>query len=162
MIDFVPAKIEDSKLILSFIHKLAKVENFPYEISVQESDLDKNLFSEDALARAIIIYYNESPVGFIVYYFSFSTTTGKKGLHLDDLYVEPEYQDLGLGKKALKYLAGVAIDNDCARFEWWSLKTNDKAINFYKKLGAKELQEITVFRLTQEDCRNMILPSCLL
>ncbi|WP_335921744.1 GNAT family N-acetyltransferase [Shewanella chilikensis] len=162
MIDFVPAEIEDSKLILSFIHKLAKFENFPYEISVQESDLEKNLFSEDALARAIIIYYNESPVGFIVYYFSFSTTTGKKGLHLDDLYVEPEYQGLGLGKKALKYLAGVAIDNECARFEWWSLKTNEKAINFYKKLGAKELQEITVFRLTQEDCQNMILLSRLL
>ncbi|WP_462153883.1 GNAT family N-acetyltransferase [Pseudoalteromonas piscicida] len=156
MIDFVPAKIKDSKLILGFINKLAKYEDFPYEITVQESDLEKSLFSEDALARAIIIYYNESAVGFMVYYFSFSTTTGKKGLHLDDLYVEPEYQGLGLGRKALKYLACVALDNECARFEWWSLKTNEKAINFYKKLGAKELHEIAIFRLTQEECQSMV------
>ncbi|MFC3023166.1 GNAT family N-acetyltransferase [Vibrio zhugei] len=75
--------------------------------------------------------------------------------HLDDLYVEPECQGKGIGKKTLIYLAQIAKEKDCARFEWWALKTNDSAIKFYLNIGAQKLDEISVFRLNQSQIENL-------
>ena len=120
------------------------------------SDIESNLLGKDATAKAEILYLNERPCGFAVYYFTFSTTTGKRGLHLDDLYIEPEHQGKGIGKKALIHLAQIAKGNDCARFEWWALKTNDSAIRFYLNIGAERLDEISVFRLDQVQIEDLV------
>ncbi|GAB2197039.1 GNAT family N-acetyltransferase [Sessilibacter sp. MAH4] len=156
MLKFVPAQDSDSKLILKYINDLAICEKFPFPISVTLSDIETNLLGNDAIAKAIIFYLDEKPCGFAVYYFTFSTTTGKRGLHLDDLYVEPECQGRGVGKKALVYLAQIARENDCARFEWWALKTNDSAIQFYLNVGAQELDVISVFRLNQPQIEKLL------
>lgn len=155
MLKFVPAKDTDSKLILKYIRDLAVAEKFPFQVSVTLSDIETNLLGKDATAKTVILYLNEKPCGFAVYYYTFSTTTGKLGLHLDDLYVEPEYQGKGIGKKTLIHLAQIAKEKDCARFEWWALKTNDSAIKFYLKIGAQKLDEISVFRLNQSQIENL-------
>lgn len=149
------AKKENSGLILHFIKELAITEKFPFEVSVTKEQIESNLFGVSPAAEAVIIYVGNKPCGFAVFYYSFSTTTGKRGLHLDDLYVEPDYQGQGLGKKVLIYLSKLAIQKDCARFEWWALNTNDSAIKFYMNIGAKKLDEITVFRLNAKGISNL-------
>lgn len=155
MLRFVPAQDSDSKLILEYIKELAIAEKFPFQVSVTLLDIQKNLLGKNATAKAVILYLNEKPCGFAVYYYTFSTTTGKRGLHLDDLYVEREHQGKGIGKKTLIYLAKKAKKNDCARFEWWALNTNDSAIKFYLNIGAKKLEEISVYRLNQSQIENL-------
>jgi ribosomal protein S18 acetylase RimI-like enzyme len=137
----------DAAAVLHYIQALALAESFPFSVSVTVEDLEKNLFSPHSNAHALLIYQDDKCCGFAVYYYSFSTTTGKRGLHLDDLYIDPDNQGQGLGKKVLAYLAQLAVSDGCARFEWWVLKTNDSAIKFYKKLGAKSLEELIIFRM---------------
>ena len=146
MFEILVATKEDAELILHFIKKLAIAEEFPFEVSVTKEDLENNLFTSSN-AEAVILYVDKEPCGFAVFYYTFSTTTGKRGLHLDDLYIEPDHQGKGLGKKVMDYLSQLAISKKCARFEWWALKTNDSAIKFYNNIGAKSLDELTVFRL---------------
>ncbi|BFM48741.1 GNAT family N-acetyltransferase [Marinomonas sp. THO17] len=149
MLSFKIARHENAKLILKYIHDLAVAEGFPFEITVTESDIETNLLGQNSHATALILQYDDQPCGFAVFYYTFSTTTGKPGLHLDDLYVEPEFQGKGIGKKTLVHLAKLAQQQDCARFEWWALKTNDSAIKFYLSMGAQPLEELSVFRLDQ-------------
>ncbi|GAB1071123.1 MAG: GNAT family N-acetyltransferase [Shewanella algae] len=155
MLTFTQAKSTDSELVLKYIQDLAVAENFPFEVTVTLSDIEENLIGNDATATAVILHFNERPCGFLVYYYTFSTTTGKRGLHLDDLYVEPEFQGKGIGKKTLIYLAKIAKEKGCARFEWWALKTNDSAIKFYLNIGAKKLNEILVFRLNHSQIASL-------
>ena len=147
MFEIRSATKDNSELILRYINELAIAEEFPFDISVCKEDLEENLFNSNSSSEAVICYYNNNPCGFAVYYYTFSTTTGKKGIHLDDLYIEPKYQGKGFGKRVMSYLAMLAINNNCARFEWWALKTNDSALKFYKKLGAECLSELSIFRL---------------
>ncbi|MDB4838183.1 GNAT family N-acetyltransferase [Marinomonas sp.] len=146
---------QDSALILYFIQQLAVAEKFPFEVSVTIEDIENNLFGASPDAEAVILYVGKQACGFAVFYYTFSTTTGQRGLHLDDLYIHPDYKGQGLGKKVLVYLSQLALQNKCARFEWWALKTNDSAIKFYTKLGARSLEEITVFRLDSDEISNL-------
>ncbi|NQZ80896.1 MAG: GNAT family N-acetyltransferase [Colwellia sp.] len=155
MFKILPAKKENSALILQFIKELAVVEEFPFEVSVTRKDLENNLFSDTPEAQAIICYQDNRPCGFAVFYFTFSTTTGKRGLHLDDLYIQPEYQGQGQGKKVLIHLAKLARKKSCARFEWWALRTNVAALKFYQKIGAKSLNELLIFRLNSAEIINL-------
>jgi ribosomal protein S18 acetylase RimI-like enzyme len=155
MLEILPAKIDDSELLLKFIIELAVFENFPYEISVTKNDIEHNLFNSNPDAKAIICYVNKIACGFAVFYYTFSTTTGKRGLHLDDLYIQSAFQGQGIGKKVLSYLSKLAIKQKCARFEWWALKTNDPAIKFYQNIGAKKLDEICVFRMEKTEISSL-------
>ena len=128
MLNILFAKESDSELILRYIREWAIAEKFPFEVSVTKEQIEANLFSSNPAAEAVILYQGDTPCGFAVFYHTFSTTTGKRGLHLDDLYIQPEYQNQGIGTKVFGYLAQLAIQRDCARFEWWALKTNDAAI----------------------------------
>ena len=150
MLEIRSALKQNCALILDYIKALAIAEDFPFSVTVSIEDLEKNLFSDSPTAHALIFYRHDQPCGFAVYYYSFSTTTGKRGLHLDDLYIEPEYQGLGIGRTALVYLAQIAVAQDCARFEWWALKSNDSAIKFYQKIGAQNLEQLSIFRLETE------------
>lgn len=155
MLEMQDATKQDAALILHFIKELAIAEAFPFDISVTKESLEQHLFGDNRAAEAIILYMNKKACGFAVFYYSFSTTTGKRGLHLDDLYILPDYQGQGFGKQVLVYLAKLAIEKDCARFEWWALNTNVSAIKFYQNLGAKNLEEISVFRLDEKGIANL-------
>ncbi|MGR2770429.1 GNAT family N-acetyltransferase [Photobacterium ganghwense] len=141
------AAIEDADLLVYFIKRLAEYEAFPFDVTVTADDLRVNLLSPSSTAEAVLLYAGEKPCGFAVYYYTFSTTTGKRGLHLDDLFIEPEYQGRGWGKQVLVYLSKLAVENQCARFEWWALKTNVSAIKFYERIGAQQLDELAIFRM---------------
>lgn len=138
----------DISLILSFIRELAEYEKLLHEVVTDESTLKESLFGKRNVAEVIIGEWNEKPVSFAIYFHNFSTFLGKPGLYLEDLYVTPEFRGKGIGKVMLSYLAQIAIDRNCGRFEWWVLDWNTPALNFYRSIGAVSMDEWTVQRVT--------------
>ncbi|MDP5031255.1 MAG: GNAT family N-acetyltransferase [Paraglaciecola sp.] len=140
--------IEDSELILQFIRELAEYEKLLHEVVTDVATLQKNLFGEIQHAKAVIGEYKGQPVAFALYFYNFSTFTGKPGIYLEDLYVKPTARGHGFGKMLLAYLAKLAKEKDCARLEWWVLDWNTPAIDFYRSLGAQPMDEWTVNRVS--------------
>ena len=144
-----PARIEDVPIILELIRDLATYERAPNEVTATEEQLVEVLFGEKPVAEVLLAFEGKSPVGFAVFFYNFSTWLGRPGLYLEDLFVKPEKRGKGYGRALLVDLAKIARDRGCGRMEWAVLNWNDPAIQFYRKLGAKPMEEWTVFRLTR-------------
>lgn len=148
-----PATSADLPLIAQFIHDLAEYERLAHEVRFDEAVLGDRLFGARPYAEVLIGEIDGSPQGFALFFHNFSTFEGKPGVYLEDLFVRPEARGSGLGKALLAALAQIAIERDCARLEWWVLDWNDPAIQFYKKLGAKPMDEWTTFRVDGDTLR---------
>lgn len=144
------ACIEDAPSILQFIIDLAIYEKAQHEVKTSLVELEESLFSKHSTAHAIICLVDEKPIGFAVYFYSFSTWLGKNGLYLEDLYVSPDHRNLGVGKAILKHLANLALEKKCERFEWSVLDWNQPAIDFYHSVGAVAQDEWIKYRLSGE------------
>jgi GNAT superfamily N-acetyltransferase len=142
-----PATASDAPLILRFITELAVYEKAEHEVVAGAHDIEKSLFCEDAPAKALICEMNGEPIGYCVYFFSYSTWLGKPGIYLEDLYVSPASRGSGAGKQMLRHLAQIACDTGCGRFEWSVLDWNEPAIGFYKSIGANPQSEWVRYRL---------------
>ena len=149
------ATIEDSEIIYNFICQLAEYEKLTDDVTTTPDSLGETLFSPNSNVETLIGYIDEKPVAFALYFYNFSTFKGKRGLYLEDIFVIPEMRGNGVGKELLKRLAQIAKENNCARFEWSVLDWNEPAINFYKSLGAKPMDEWTVYRLTEKEIENL-------
>ena len=106
--------------------------------------LHEHLFGPHPAAEALIARIDNVPVGFALYFQTFSTFLGRPGIHLEDVFVSPEFRGRGVGKALLKKVARVAADRNCGRLEWSVLDWNESAIRFYESLGAKPMSEWTV------------------
>lgn len=146
---------EDTPLILQFIKELAEYEQLLHEVVATEEILNDSLFGPHAHAEVLIGSLNQKPVSFALFFHNFSTFLGKPGLYLEDLYVQPQARSKGVGKQMLSYLAQLAIDRNCGRLEWWVLDWNKPAIAFYKSIGAKAMDEWTVYRVTGEALEDL-------
>lgn len=144
----------DESAILSFIRELAEYEKLLDEVVATEADLKNALFINDSVAYALIAEMDRTPIAFALYFYNFSTFAGRKGIYLEDVYVKPEFRGQGIGTALLRKLAQMGVDEGCARFEWSALDWNQPAIDIYKGVGAKSLEEWTVFRLDGEALRN--------
>ncbi len=145
-----PACVADVPIILQLIRDLATYERAPNEVTATEKQLADVLFGEKPVAEVLLAFENETPAGFAVFFHNFSTWLGRPGLYLEDLFVKPEKRGKGYGHALLVDLAKIAHDRGCGRMEWAVLNWNDPAIQFYRKLGAKPMEEWTVFRLTHD------------
>lgn len=144
------ATADDVPIILELIRALATYERAPNEVTATEGGLAEVLFGEKPAAEVLLAFENETAVGFAVFFHNFSTWLGLPGLYLEDLFVRPEDRGKGYGRALLIHLAKIARNRGCGRMEWAVLDWNEPAIEFYKKLGAKPLDEWTVFRLTRD------------
>lgn len=140
------AKREESPIILEFIKGLAKYERMRKYVKASVEDIEKNIFDQNR-AEVIFLRRGDTPIGFAVYFYKFSTFLARPTLHLEDFFVIDEERGRGYGKKVLQYLAKTAIENDCLRFEWDCLEWNKPSIRFYENLGAKPLRGWIPFRM---------------
>jgi len=145
-----PATAADVPIILELIRALATYERAPNDVTATEDGLSKVLFGEKPAAEVLLAFENETAVGFAVFFHNFSTWLGRPGLYLEDLFVRPEDRGKGYGRALLIHLAKIARNRGCGRMEWAVLDWNEPAIQFYRKLGAKSMDEWTVFRLTRD------------
>ena len=145
----VKATEDDIPLILRFIRQLAEYERLSSEVVVTEDLLRESLFGKP-VAEVVLGHYQDRPVAFAVFFQNFSTFRGKPGLYLEDLFVIPEMRGKGFGRAMLVYLAKLARERKCGRFEWAVLDWNESAVRFYRNLGAVAMSDWTVFRLTGE------------
>lgn len=146
---------EDVPLILQFIRNLAEYEKLAHEVVATEETLRASLFGQPRFAEVLIGEENREPVAFALFFHNFSTFVGRPGLYLEDLFVKPEKRGHGYGKAMLARLAAIAVERKCGRFEWAVLHWNEPAINFYKSLGARAVDEWTIFRMTGEELKKL-------
>lgn len=146
-----PASTTDVPLLFSFIKELAEYEKLSHDVIATEEGLRKTLFGDHPYAEVVIGYLDHQPVSFALYFHNYSTFLGQPGIYLEDLYVKPEARGLRIGQKMLAYLAQLAKERKCGRLEWSVLNWNESAISFYEKLGAKAMDEWTVYRVTGQE-----------
>ncbi|KAI9253024.1 acyl-CoA N-acyltransferase [Sporodiniella umbellata] len=145
--------IEDVPTIFQLIKQLAEYEKLRHEVTATEDILRESLFGERPYAEAVIAYARKTkdhdlePAGFSVFFYNFSTFTGKPGIYLENLFVRPEFRRVGIGKKLLIYLANLAQQQGNPRIEWVCLDWNDPSLEFYKSLGASSLKEWIIHRV---------------
>ena len=144
------ATADDVPVILELIQALATYERAPNEVTATEKGLTEVLFGAKPAAEVLLAFENKTAVGFAVFFHNFSTWLGLPGLYLEDLFVRPEHRAKGYGRALLIHLAKVARERGCGRMEWAVLDWNEPAIQFYRKLAAKPMDEWTVFRLTRD------------
>ena len=150
-ITFRFATEEDCGLILSFIKALAEYEKMSDEVVATEELLKEWIF-EKSKAEVMFICEDGTEVGFALFFHNFSTFLGRAGIYLEDLFVLPEKRGNGYGKMILKELA--KINRGCGRLEWCCLDWNKPSIDFYLSLGAKPLDDWTIYRMTGETLEN--------
>lgn len=144
------AIVDDLDLIIGFIRALAEYERLADAVVLDRVTLGCHLFGDKPVAEVLIGEVDGAAQGFALFFHNFSTFEGKPGIYLEDLFVEPEARGAGLGKALLARLAQLAMERGCARLEWSVLDWNEPSIAFYKALGAKAMDEWTVFRVDGE------------
>ncbi|KLD71534.1 GNAT family N-acetyltransferase [Xanthomonas pisi] len=145
-----PATPDDVPLLHELITALAIYEREPDAVKATPEDLHASLFGDGATAHALICEQDGQALGFAVYFFNYSTWLGRNGLYLEDLFVRPEARGKGAGLRLLRYLAQLAVQRGCGRFEWSVLDWNQPAIDFYQAVGARPMDGWTVYRLDGE------------
>ena len=150
-----PARPGDVDLIVSLVRELAEFERLLDKVVITPQDVLRDLFGPRPYAEAVIASVGGEPAGFALWFHNYSTFAGRPGLYLEDLYVRPAFRGQGHGEAMLQYLAALALQRDCARFEWSVLDWNEKAIGFYQRLGAEPMNDWTVYRVTGEALRRL-------
>jgi GNAT superfamily N-acetyltransferase len=149
-----PAERRDSALLLRLVRELAEYERLLHEVVADEAALERSLFDRHA-AEALVAELDGDPVGFAVYFHSFSTFLGVPGLYVEDVYVRPEHRGRGVGRRLFEALAHLAVERGCGRLEWSVLDWNEQARRFYASLGAEPMDGWTVHRLSGEALRAL-------
>jgi GNAT superfamily N-acetyltransferase len=133
--------------LLRLIRELASYEREPDAVEATEASLTESLFGSERHARAHVVEQEGRIVGMALWFLSYSTWTGRPGLYLEDLFVEPDYRGQGIGRALIQVLRARAIELGCARMEWSVLDWNEPAIRFYRSIGARPMDEWTTWRM---------------
>jgi len=137
----------DLPAIVHLVTQLAEYEKLAHAMVASEDDFRRALFGPARNIEALMAFADGVAVGFALYFYNFSTFLGKRGIYLEDIYVEPAYRGQGIGSALLKRLAKIAREEDCGRVEWSVLTWNQPSIDFYHRLGAVTLEDWRTFRL---------------
>ncbi len=146
-----PATPADVATIFDLIKQLAVYEKLENMVTGNIHMLHESLFGDAKSCECVMAFEDEKPIGFALYFSTFSTFLCKPGLYLEDLFVVPEARGHGYGKQLLQHLAQLAIQRGCGRFEWRVLDWNTPSIEFYKSLGAAIMPEWHLVRMTEQE-----------
>ncbi|MDT8429725.1 MAG: GNAT family N-acetyltransferase [Pseudomonadales bacterium] len=142
------ARPDDCALILGFIQELADYEKLSHEVLATPDILRETLFGERRYAEVLIGEYEGRAVAYALFFHNFSTFTGRPGIYLEDIYVQPAMRGKGFGKTLMTVMAKLAVDRKCTRLEWSVLDWNEPSIRFYRSIGAIPMDGWTVQRMT--------------
>jgi GNAT superfamily N-acetyltransferase len=146
---------EDVETIAALVRELAIYEKLEQHANATPEDFRQHLFSPRPAAEAALAEVNGQAVGFALWFSTFSTFRGQPGLYLEDIFVKPACRGRGIGKALLAAVAAKAVERDCGRLEWSVLDWNAPAIGFYRSLGARSMDEWTVYRIDEEPLRRL-------
>lgn len=146
-IRLVPATPADVPLILTLIRELAEYEKLAGECIATEAQLREALFGHERAAYAVVAYDGNAPAGYALYFLTFSTFLAKTGVYLEDLFVRPQHRRQGIGRRLLEYVARIAHERG-GRMEWSVLTWNELALGVYRSIGARQLTDWVMMRLT--------------
>lgn len=133
--------------LLELIRELARFEKLEHEVVATVSSLENSLFGPQAAAGALLAQCDGKLAGYAIYFFTFSSFIGRPGIWLEDVYVRPEFRKRGLGRGLIEAVAKVGVERNCGRFEWTALNWNEHALDFYRRLGARRLDEWVLLRM---------------
>jgi GNAT superfamily N-acetyltransferase len=150
-----PARPHDAELLVNLVRELAVYEKLELYARATADDFHKHLFGPHPAAEAAVAEADGEPVGFALWFSTFSTFRGQPGLYLEDIFVKPSFRGRGIGKGLLAAVARRAVERGCGRLEWSVLDWNAPAIGFYRALGARPMDEWTVYRIDDEPLRRL-------
>jgi len=140
------AEATDVPVIFQLIGELADYERLRHKMVGKQDDLQRHLFGEARFAHALMADWDGQAAGFALYFFNYSTFLCRPGLYLEDLFVRPEHRGHGIGLALLAALEQRARDAGCGRLEWAVLDWNESAIEFYRRFGARPMQDWILYR----------------
>ncbi len=146
---------DDAPTIAALVRELAVFVQHEDRAKASPEDFRRHLFGPRPAAEAALAEINGRPVGFALWFSTFSTFRGQPGLYLEDLFVKTEHRSRGIGKALLAAVAAQALERGCGRVEWSVLKWNTAAIGFYNSIGAQLLDEYTTCRIDEEPLRRL-------
>jgi GNAT superfamily N-acetyltransferase len=146
-----PATPDDLTVLHGLIRELARFEKLEHEFTATPEALGQALFGAHRVAEALLVHVDGVAAGYAIYYHTFSSFTGRPGIWLDDLYIVPHYRKQGLGRQLIEAVARLAAERNCGRFEWIALDWNKRALDFYRSLGAKTLDDWVLLRINPTD-----------
>ncbi|MBL8521010.1 MAG: GNAT family N-acetyltransferase [Betaproteobacteria bacterium] len=150
-----PATAADVPVILDLIRQLAVYEKLEHMVTGTQAMLHDNLFGPRPVCECVLARVDARPIGFALYFSTFSTFLCKPGLYLEDLFIVPDARGAGHGKALLAHLARIAEARGCGRFEWRVLDWNAPSIAFYRSLGAAILPEWHLVRMVEPEIRAL-------
>jgi len=154
-LEITPAEEADLPLVLRFIRGLADYERLAHEVVATEERLRRTLFGDDPAAEVLVARWEGEPVGFALFFRSYSTFLALPGIYLEDLFVLPEARGRGIGEALLRRLAALTVERGFGRLEWSVLDWNEPALRFYRRMGAIPMEGWTVHRVTGETLNRM-------
>ena len=152
-ITIAPAVPGDIPVLLELIRELARFERLEHEFTTTDESLGNALFGPKPVAGALMARMDGEPAGYAIFFSTFSSFTGRAGLWLDDLYVRPQFRKRGLGRRLIEEVARIAAGQGCLRFEWLALDWNERALAFYRGLGARALDEWILLRVNPAELK---------
>jgi GNAT superfamily N-acetyltransferase len=153
-----PATPADVGAMFALMYELAEFEKLTHLFVATEEGVHDALFGARASSEALVAEADGRMVGYALFFHNFSTFLGRRGLYLEDLYVQPTQRGSGLGTAMLRRLAALAVERQCGRFEWSVLDWNQPAINFYEKMGATVLPDWRIVRVTGDALAQLAAP----
>ena len=155
MVNVRPATRADAAIIASLVRELAEYEKLEHEALATPDDFLREIESPNPVIHVLIAEWNGEPAGFALYFFNFSTFVGRPGIYLEDLFVRPAQRAHGIGRALLRALARIAQQRNCGRMEWAVLDWNEPALRFYQSLGARQMNEWIIHRLTPPEIERL-------
>jgi len=150
-----PATPDDAALIVRLIRDLAVYEKLEHEAKATPEDIRRDLFGASPRVFCDIAEADGAPVGFALWFYTYSTFQGRHGIWLEDLFVDPAARGKGAGKALLKHLAQRCVRENLGRLEWWVLDWNTPSIEFYRSQGAVLQDEWTKCRVDGEALQKL-------
>ena len=142
-------------VLLELIRELARFEKLEYEVQATLETPHASFFGAQPAAGALLAQCGDGPVGYAIYFYTFSSFLGRPGIWLEDVYVRPAFRRQGLGRALIEAVARIGVERNCSRYEWTVLNWNRPALDFYRRLGACTMDDWVLLRLNSEGLRRI-------